>query len=47
MRKVEFTKNFATRKKGDQWECGNELAHQLVNGDKVAKYIDNKSKKEE
>jgi len=40
MRKVEFIKDFATKKKGDVWECDSQLASQLVNVDKVAKYLE-------
>lgn len=39
MRQVEFTKKFATKKKGDVWECDGQLASQLVHQDKVAKYV--------
>jgi len=42
MRKVEFIKDFATKKKGDVWECDSQLASHLVNIDKVAKYIKEK-----
>ena len=35
---VIFTKDFATKKKGDVWETNSQLASQLVNVDKVAKY---------
>ena len=45
MRKVEFTKDFATKMKGDVWECDSQLASQLVHVDKVAKYYEPKSKK--
>jgi hypothetical protein len=40
MRKVEFIKDFATKKKGDVCECDSQLASQLVNVDKVAKYLE-------
>lgn len=39
-RVIEFTKDFATKKKGDKWTCGSPLASLLVRRDKVAKYID-------
>lgn len=38
--KIEFTKDFATKKKGETWECENSLASNLVNRKKVAKYGD-------
>lgn len=40
MRKVVFTSDFATKLKGDTFECDGQLASQLVHGDKVAKYAD-------
>lgn len=40
MRKVEFTKDFATKKKGDKDSYDGMLANQLVNVDKVAKYVE-------
>lgn len=40
MRKIKFTEDFATRSKGDIWECDSLLASQLVNVDKVAIYED-------
>ena len=45
MRKVEFIKDFANKLKGDVWEYDSQLANQLVNIDKVAKYYEPKSKK--
>lgn len=42
---IEFTKDFATKKKGDGWECDGQLASQLVHKDKVAKYTEEQSKK--
>ncbi len=39
MREIEFTKDFATKKKGDKWKCDGQLASQLVHNDKVAKYV--------
>ena len=36
---VEFTKAFATKKKGDEETYNTLLASQLVNNDKVAKYV--------
>jgi hypothetical protein len=53
MVKVEFTSDFATKKKGDVWECDSLLASQLVQVEKVAKYTTedkpkvSKTKKEE
>lgn len=38
MREVEFTEDFATKKKGDKWLCDSLLASHLVHVDKVAKY---------
>jgi len=38
MVKVTFTKDFSTKKKGEQGEYSPMLASQLVNIDKVAKY---------
>ena len=34
---IEFTKDFATKKKGDIWECDGMLASELINKHKVAK----------
>lgn len=45
MKKVEFTKDFATKKKGDTWECDSMLASNLVHQLKVAKYFKKTSKK--
>jgi hypothetical protein len=42
MLKVEFLEDFATKKKGDVWECDSLLASQLVNVEKVAKYYEEK-----
>lgn len=42
MREVEFTKDFATKKKGDKWACDSMLASRLVHIDKVAKYTKKK-----
>lgn len=36
--KIEFTKDFANRKKGETWSCDGMLASQLVRVDKVAKF---------
>jgi Zn-finger protein len=44
MRKVEFISDFATKKKGDVWECDSLLASHLVHTDKVAKYVDEEVK---
>lgn len=38
MREVIFTADFATKKKGDEAAYDGQLAHYLVNVDKVAKY---------
>jgi len=46
MKLVEFTKDFATKKKGDKGSYDGMLASHLVNIDKVAKYVkDEKPKK--
>ena len=45
MKEVEFTKDFATKKKGDTWKCDSLLASQLVHVDKVAKYVTKKTTK--
>ena len=45
MREIEFTKDFATKKKGDRWICDSMLANQLVQVEKVAKYYKKESKK--
>jgi hypothetical protein len=48
MANIEFSKDFATKKKGDKWEnCPNLLASRLVNIDKVAKYVKAKTPKKE
>jgi DNA-directed RNA polymerase subunit M/transcription elongation factor TFIIS len=39
MKEIVFTKDFATKKSGEVWKCDSQLASQLVNGDKVAKYV--------
>ena len=41
-REIEFTEDFATKKKGDKFTCDNALANTLVKQDKVAKYTDEK-----
>ena len=41
---IEFTKDFATKKKGDNWECNSMLASKLINRSKVAKVYKKKSK---
>ena len=43
--KIEFTKDFATRKKGDVWECNSQIASQLIHNDKVAKVYKKKTSK--
>lgn len=45
MREVEFTKAFATKKKGDKAKYDGMLASYLVNVDKVAKYVTKKKSK--
>ena len=45
MVKVEFTKNFATKKKGDTGEYDGTLANSLVRLHKVAKFHKAKVKK--
>lgn len=46
MAKIEFTKDFADRKKGGKWDnCPAMLASRLVNIDKVAKYVKELKKK--
>lgn len=40
MKEVKFTKDFATKKKGETFKCDSMLASQLVNIDKVAEYSD-------
>jgi hypothetical protein len=40
MKEIVFTEDFATKKKGDKWECDIQLASQLVHQDKVAVYGD-------
>ncbi len=45
MREVEFTKKFANKKKGDKGTYDSMLASTLVHKDKVAKYVNKKSKK--
>ena len=45
MIEIEFTQDFATKKKGDTWKCDSMLANQLVRVEKVAKYYKKESKK--
>ena len=45
MKEVEFTKDFATKKKGDKTFFDSQLASQLVHVDKVAKYVKKKASK--
>ena len=40
MKKVIFTADFATKKKGEELKCDSMLANHLVTIDKVAKYAD-------
>ena len=44
MKKIQFTKDFAIKKKGDVWECDSMLAHNLIHKDKVAKIYKEKEK---
>jgi len=44
MIKIEFTKDFATKKKGEKWKCDSMLANRLVR-EKVAKYFKEKEDK--
>jgi hypothetical protein len=39
-RVVEFTTDFANKKTGEQFRCDGMLANQLVEGDRVARYVD-------
>jgi len=43
--KIEFTKDFATHKKGDTLEIDGMIASQLIRGDKVAKVYKEKTRK--
>lgn len=36
---IQFTKNFATKKKGDIWKCDGILASRLIHEQKVAKKV--------
>jgi len=45
MKKVEFTKDFAIKKKGDVTEYDSQLASYLVHTEKVAKYWKEQVKK--
>jgi hypothetical protein len=38
MVKIEFIKDFATKKKGDTWECHGMLASTLINKKVAKKY---------
>lgn len=42
---VQFLKDFATKKKGDVYECDSQIASHLVNDSKVAKYVIKDEKK--
>ena len=46
MLEVVFTEDFATKKKGDVFQCDSLLASHLVNIDKVAKYKDDVEKQQ-
>ena len=43
--KIEFTEDFANKKKGDTWECNSQLASHLIHNDKVAKVYKEKTRK--
>lgn len=45
MKTVIFTKDFATKKKGDELACDGQLASSLVRVQKVAKFKEPKKKK--
>jgi len=45
MVKIEFTKDFATKKKGEKLKCDSMLANRLVHKEKVAKYFKEKEDK--
>ena len=47
MEKIQFTKDFATKKKGDVWECDSQLASRLIRLKKVAKIYKKVVKKHE
>lgn len=47
MIKIIFIKDFATRKKGDVWECDGQLAATLIAHDKVAEVYTEKSDKKD
>jgi hypothetical protein len=47
MVKVVFIEDFATKVKGDIFECDGQLASQLIHEDKVAEYYQEKSTKVE
>jgi len=46
MRKIKFSRNFASRQKGEEVVVDDLLASQLVRGNKVAKYVDLKEREE-
>ena len=46
MTKIEFTKSYATKKKGDVIECDGMIASTLVRDKKVAKYFKEKETKQ-
>ena len=45
MKTIVFLKDFANKKKGDEFKCDSMLANTLVTKDKVAKYKDSKPNK--
>lgn len=47
MVKIEFTKDYATKKKGDSMEVDSMLASDLIRNRKVAKVWKKKEKKKE
>lgn len=44
---IKFTKDFATFKAGDEWECDGMLASKIVTKDKVANYTGESLKRHE
>ena len=45
MAKIQFIKDFATKKKDDLWECNGQLASRLIHKLKVAKKRERVTKK--
>lgn len=46
MVKIEFTKDFANRKKGDVMEINTAISSRMINVLKVAKYFEERKKKQ-